>query len=323
MILQNSLGLTFDFLENGSVKSIEVDPIRIGLRPTTPFSKSGTNIFLRKRANPIEYTALIGPESNSLFSIEDDGFIAKGCWNGIDYLCCLRLSKKSLSWQWSIEIKNNSRNGVELDVIYLQDAGLKPINAGLINEYYVSQYLERLILEDKNYGSVVCCRQNMREKGGNPWLMMACKNGAISASTDGMQFYGTSYRESAIPEGLLAEKLGGEYAGESSVIALQENPFGLAVGETHRSIFVTTYQPDHPLATSAEDLSRIPSLMLELDGEIPSSSKRDWFTPAKNLFNTSPFFPVDNLNGKDLVEFFGKEKYHVEKDNGQLLSFFN
>jgi len=35
------------------------------------------------------------------------------------------------------------------DLIYVQDAGLKPVTNGLINEYYVSQYLERRILEDK------------------------------------------------------------------------------------------------------------------------------------------------------------------------------
>ena len=90
----------------------------------------------------------------------------------------LQLSNNSLSWQWSVEIKNTSGDPVELDLIYVQDVGLKPVNAGLINEYYVSQYLERSILEDKKYGAVICCRQNMKESTGNPWLMMACKNGS-------------------------------------------------------------------------------------------------------------------------------------------------
>ena len=71
----------------------------------------------------------------------------------------------------------------------------------------------------------------MKESAGNPWLMMACKNSAIAASVDGMQFYGKTFRETGIPEGLLADNLGGEYAGESSVLALQEKPFKLAAGE--------------------------------------------------------------------------------------------
>jgi 1,2-beta-oligoglucan phosphorylase len=145
-----------------------------------------------------------------------------------------------LSWQWSVEIKNKSKKEVELDLIYVQDVGLKTISDGLVNEYYVSQYLERLILEDKSYGSVICCRQNMKESDVHPWLMMACKNGAVAASTDGMQFYGKTFRETGIPEGLINDTLGGEYAGESSVVALQEKPFKLGSNKVHRTDFVAT-----------------------------------------------------------------------------------
>ncbi len=322
MIIKNALGLSFSFLDNGSVKSIEVDPIRISLRATTSFSRFGTTIFLRKKTTPYEYTTIIGPESNSIFRIDENGLEAKGSWAGLDYGCSLQLSKKSLSWQWSINIKNRSDQDVEFDLIYVQDAGLKPLNSGLINEYYVSQYLERLILEDTKHGSVICCRQNMKESVGNPWLMLACKNGGIAASVDGMQFYGKTFRKTGIPEGLLAERLGGEYAGESSVLALQEKPFKLATGKIHNSIFVATYLPDHPLATSANDLNLLTNLMLEFNDEIPSTFKQNWINPVKNLFSTSHFLPVDDLNDEELDQFFGKEKRHLEKEKSQLLSFF-
>lgn len=139
---------------------------------------------------------------------------------------------------------------VKLDLVYVQDVGLKPITSDMVNEYYVSQYIERLILNHNTYGSVVCCRQNTRESTGNPWLMLACRNKAASASTDGMQFLGKTFRQTGIPEGLLAKKLGGEYAGESSIVALQENPFILNEGEVHQSAFVAAYLPDHPGATT-------------------------------------------------------------------------
>ena len=323
MIIRNPLGLSFDFLDNGSIKSIEVDPIRISLSSTTAFSIPGTNIFLRKRTKSYDFTALTGPESNSFFSIVENGFMAKGSWAGLDYLCFLQLSKKSLSWQWNIEIKNTTNEDLELDLIYVQDAGLKTITDELINEYYVSQYIERLILNDKNYGSVICCRQNMKESLGHPWLMIACKNEAISASVDGMQFYGAKFRETRIPEGLLTESLGGEYAGESSVLALQQKAFKMAAGEIHNSVFVATYLPDHPQATSVDDLKRLPDLMLEFKDEMPAISKKDWITPIKNLFNTSPFLSVDDLNDEELNLYFGEERRHCEQENGQLLSFFS
>jgi cellobiose phosphorylase len=323
MSLKNSLGLSFEFLHNGSLKSIEVHPIRISLKAGTPFSKPGTNLYLRKRKKPFEFTALLGSESDSLFKMAGDAFIARGSWAGLDYICGLQLSEKSLSWRWSVDIKNLSDNPVELDLIYVQDAGLKPVNAGLINEYYVAQYLERRILEDKVFGAVACCRQNMRESTGHPWFMMACKNTAMAGGVDGMQFYGKTYRETGIPEGLLADNLGGDYAGESLVFALQEKPFSLAAGGVHHSVFVGTYLPDHPQATSEDDLNRLPSLMLECNDETPSPHANDLIPPARNLFNTTPFLPVDDLNDAELNRFFGKERRHCENENGRLLSFFS
>src|ERR1019366_964297 len=101
LTLKNSLGLACEFLANGSLKSIQVDPIRINLKPATLFSRPGTNLYLRKRSKPFEFTALLGPESNSRFKLTDDAFVARGSWAGLDYTCMLQLSKKSLSWQWS------------------------------------------------------------------------------------------------------------------------------------------------------------------------------------------------------------------------------
>jgi cellobiose phosphorylase len=320
--IKNSHGLSFDFLENGSVQRIEAGQVRISLKPSTPFSKSGANLYLRKRSNPVEYTALIGPGSNSSFIVNEDSFIAKGGWAGLDYTCTLQISMKSLSWQWLVDITNTSGEAVELELFYVQDVGLKQISDGLVNEYYVSQYLERRILEDKDHGSVICCRQNMKEPSGYPWLMVASKNSAVAASTDGMQFYGKTCRETGIPEGLLTAQLGGEYAGESSIIALQEKSFILSKGEDHHSVFFATCLPDHPQATSNEDLDTLKGLLLEFGIEAPLTMEDESITPVRNLFSTAAFFPVEDLDDEELTQFFGNERRHCEEENGQLLSFF-
>ncbi len=322
MIIKNSLGLSIEFLENGSIRSIEAHPIRISLKPATLFSRSGANLFLRKRSGNIEYKALLGPESKSRFIVHGNCYHAKGSWDGIDYQVALRLSENSMSWQFVIDITGHSAQEEELDLICVQDVGLKQATDGLVNEYYVSQYLERRILEDENHGSVVCCRQNMKEATGHPWLMAVCKNGAKSASTDGMQFYGKTCRATGIPEGLIADGLGGEYAGESSVIALQEVPLRLGAGGHHRSVFMFTYIPDHPLATSSDDLKRLPGLISEFSDAFTAPVTDQWLNPVINLFNNSSFLPVDDLDEDELTRFFGNDRRHCERDGDRLLSFF-
>jgi cellobiose phosphorylase len=329
MKIQNTPGLSIEFLDNGSVKSIEVAPIRINLKASSPYSKPGTNIYLRKRGSKIDYYALTGPDSDSKFQVMENQFTASGEWSGIQYSCGLRLAANNFSWRWSIELHNTSGNEVELDLIYLQDVGLKPVNAGLLNEYYVSQYLERIILEDEKYGAVACCRQNMKESTGYPWLMLACTNGAIAGSTDGMQFYGKSYRESGIPEGLLANTLACNYAGESPVLTLQEKPFILANGEVHQTEFIAIYLPDHPKATSSEDLKKLAEIEELFQSSNPTvlQSNSPTVLPSSSspcpLFSSSPFLPVSDLTEADLNSFFGTERRHAEEVNGRLLSFFS
>jgi len=263
MKISNRAGLTVEFLENGAVSCIYTDTVMISLRRATVFTGAYAGVWLRKRGAVIEHRALTGPGSDSLFRVEKESYIAAGNWNGIGYICSLSLSEKTLSWEWKIELQNNSGSEVELDLVCLQDAGLKACSQGLVNEYYVSQYTERRILDDPDAGKVVCCRQNMKESGGWPWLMMASLGRASSACTDGMQFYGKSHRATGIPEGLLAGNLGGEYAGESSVVALQEEPFVLPAGGTRRVRFVTTFLYNHPPATSEADLDRLRGLAME------------------------------------------------------------
>ena len=80
--IKNTLGLSIDFLENGLIKSISANDLRISLKPASMFSDAGANIFLRKiDKNTISYKPLLGPNSKSEFFIENNRFLAKGIWN--------------------------------------------------------------------------------------------------------------------------------------------------------------------------------------------------------------------------------------------------
>ncbi|HNY01483.1 MAG TPA: hypothetical protein PKG48_02785 [Bacteroidales bacterium] len=322
MIISNSQGLRVEFMENGAVKSITAGPVRISMKEATPFSRYGPNLYLRKRTDPFGFTPLLGPGSSGRFSVSGHLFASIGTWEGLEYKVILELSTRETAWQWRVTVVNRTELPVELDLFCIQDAGLKPVTEGSINEYYVSQYLEKRILHDNGHGAVICCRQNMQGPTGHPWLMMASAGRTVAASADGMQWYGKSYRETGKPEGLFHDVLSGEYAGESTVLALQEMPFVLAPGESHDFAFAGLFLPDHPEATSEADLGRVPGLMAafdRVDGQAPADTPRE---PVRSLFDAATFLPVDDLDDADLTHFFGPERRHVEYQDNRLLSFF-
>lgn len=355
MNIRNEAGLNAEILENGAVGCIEASPVRISLRRASALSGTFANVWLRRRGRNLLFRPLTGPGSESRFSLDGGSYIAEGNWDGIGYVCRLRLSEKSLSWEWSISLVNGSSSETELDLVCLQDAGLKTASEGTVNEYYVSQYTERRVLDDPLHGKVVFCRQNMKESGGHPWMMMASLGRASSACTDGMQFYGKSYRSTGIPEGLLAERLGGEYAGESSLVALQEEPFSLQPGETRTVRFAGTFLHNHPPATSEADLDRIRGLVQEfshdhispdhlnrrgavevIDTEVgeaghtlktrdntPGKEKQEGFVShGPDLFSMPVLLQSDELGEGGLEALFPGERRHAETEGGRLLSFF-
>jgi 1,2-beta-oligoglucan phosphorylase len=322
MIVKNPPGLVFAFSDAGALRSIEVDPIRISLRSPSAFSRSAANLYLRKRGSQLASTPLLGAESPSRFRATAGVFEASGSWAGLDYDCMLQPAPSQLSWQWQVRVESRLDHAVELDLIYVQDVGLKTISSGPTNEYYVSQYLERRVLEDPRHGCVVCCRQNMKESNGNPWLMLACTSRTVAASTDGLQFYGRTFRSTGEPEALRADKLAGELCAESSIVAIQEQPFILGPREAHTSAFVAMYLPDHPQATTEQDLRRLPDLVRGFADVATPAADGAFSVPAKNRFLGARPLPAEDLSQAELAELFGSERRHAEEKDGRLLSFF-
>jgi len=320
MNVTNPPGLTFAFSDGGALRSIEVGAIRVSL--TSPAaSRAGANLYLRKRGREPAYTPILGAESPSRFCVTDGGFAARGRWLGLDYECVLETAQAHPSWRWQLRVQSQLAHAVELDLVYVQDIGLKTAGPGLVNEYYVSQYLERRVFEDPRYGKVVCCRQNMIEDGGHPWVMIASANRAIAASTDGSQLYGGLFRSTGEIDALRADELGGELAGESSVVAIQERPFTLAAGASHASAFVATYLPDHPQASSEADTLRLPDLMRSFP-DAPPPAASAFRAPSTQRFDRVRPLPAEDLDPGELTEMFGGERRHSEEAGGQLLSFF-
>jgi cellobiose phosphorylase len=322
MRIENNSGLRVDLLPTGSIKSIEADPIRISMMPANAYSRNGANLYLRLHSDSIQFIPLLGPQSLSEFCVTNAGFFFKGIYHDLYYKGIFRLSETGTSWNVAVEVENTSTADVKADLVYLQDVGLKQATAGLVNEYYVSQYVERRIFADVLFGKVVVCRQNMKEPTGNPWLMIACSNGADSACTDGMVFYGKSFRETSIPEALNVETLLGEYAGESSLVALQSKPANLKPGQGQIFSFSALFMHNHSEASSGADLSLLSGLFASFREQVALPENSTWFRPERNLFNMSPFLLAETLSETELKSFFEPDWRHIEKNEDSILSFF-
>lgn len=320
--IENEAGLVVHFLRDGRVKSIETKQIRLSLKQADILTDTGCQLYLRKRSDEIKSIALTGGDSGGLFRIHEGGYHAGTEWENLNIETYLELSQTDTAYRWRIEIKNSGSLPVDLDVVYRQDVGLKTKHDGLVNEYYVSQYLERRILNHKEHGAVVCCRQNMLESTGNPWLLLGSKHFAGSGSTDGMQFYGKIYRETGQAEALKVEVLGGDFAGESSVVALQEEPFRLQPGETKEVVFYGIFMSDHPGATSEQDLNILDYQEGIWNSFIKEASHDAVWNLTTDTIERIPFFPADTLSESEITSLFGSDRRHSEYSNGELLSFF-
>jgi len=134
MKISNSHGLSAGFLKSGLVESIDTEQVMISLRKASVYSGASANLWLRKRGGQIKYRPLMGPGSHTRFRAGKNIFRVIGSWDGLDYECLLQLSEKSLSWKWSVDILNNSDEDLVLDLIYVQDVGLKAAGSGTVNE---------------------------------------------------------------------------------------------------------------------------------------------------------------------------------------------
>ena len=120
----------------------------------------------------------------------------------------------------------------------------------------------------------------------------------------------------------MAEFLGGNCAGESSVVALQEKPFVLKAGANHSTVFGAVYKSDHSSASSTHDLSSLNELFKEFESENQPRGFEKSRVPTKNIFDHAPFLEVQDLTDSEINQYFGQEKRFAEMEHGQLLSFF-
>lgn len=321
MEISNNKGLKINFLPNGSVGSITHGTLRINLRNGNIHEASGTGLFLRMRENLTHPVPLTGPMARGTFGIADNKFYFRSEVENVKCLTELKLSTDETAWMWTLMLSNTGHKPIEVDAVCIQDIGLRQ-GSGQVNEYYVSQYTERRLFDIEPYGKVGVCRQNLGEASGNPWLLMVSPEGAVAGATDGAQIFGPENRNGNIPPGLFHPFLGGEYAGESSLLALQSRAYTLNPGAGVVLRFLFLFAANHPEPSSVEDLELIRPVLGSFEAFNPMPYLPWKQSPRVSSFNPPNYFISQDLSEAEITDFFGEARGHAEYAGQRLLSFF-
>ena len=163
-------------------------------------------------------------------------------------------------------------------------------------------------------------RQNLSQGGTYPWVAHGCLEGAAGFATDFRQVMGPAYRDADqfnSPFGTSLPSTRLQF--ETACAALQSKAATLAPGAAASWTFFGFYEPDHPAASSDADLSLV---------EVVERASTDWAPrevalslPTRSLLHDAPSAVADALDEKAIRARY-RRRTHVERVEGQLLSFF-
>ena len=147
--LRNAAGLAIELLENGSIHAIRHGDILVNQVLGSPLEGSLGNLYLRRRTRGgIMSVALLGPASASRFRASTDGAAWEGSFDGLDYVCTLRLAAAKATWFRTVDLSNATDRRLSVDAVLAQDLGIADEAAVRTSELYTSQYIDHRALED-------------------------------------------------------------------------------------------------------------------------------------------------------------------------------
>lgn len=305
----------YSFLPTGDIFEFMQDEVLINQFQGNPVDGSVNNIYLRVHtADGINSYPLLGITSRSKLSYNHERLVYEGSVQDIDYRVTFTPAADGL-WFWHILL---SGNGETVDVIYGQDIGVADKGGVLSNELYMSQYLDHSIWEGPN-GYAVCSRQNQPQGSAHPYLQQGVLNTrAVAYSTDGMQFFGLTYKEKHIPQVLHSGLPSQNYQFELSYTGLQTEVMQLT--EPHEFAFYGLFRESHPAAvTSLEFGSQLQAAYASIDWTINTPLEEGEAVTLHSGFG-SPY--VSGKWSQEEIDTLYPERKLEEYQDGQLLSFF-
>lgn len=274
---------------------------------------SVNNIYLRIfKDGKANVYPLLGSSSQSALTYAPNALIYRGTAENIQYE--VKFQPVNNIWFWNVALEGSAETA---DLIYGQDIGIGEAGGVYTNELYISQYLGHSVFHSEN-GYVICSRQNMQAAGCFPYIQQGVLGArAEHFSTDALQFFGLSFKETNIPEALSKDLADQNLQYECAYTALQTEKF--TIDGKKEVTFYGNFQENHPEAVTEieyhEELLNAYNTMK--DAVISAVSVKP--VQKKDEFGStyaSPSFTEDEIN-----RYF-PERNLEEKENGSLYSFF-
>ncbi len=327
--LVNAAGLSLQLNPDGGVRRIQFRDDVVNLFMGNGMEPGPTNVWLRlHRANGVEAVPLLGPQSPLRARASrgsSGGFQSRGEWQGMGIALRLVLGEQEAAWCWQVRLENRSSQERTVDLLYGQDLALASPGAVRLNEHYVSHYIDFSPMEHARCGWVVAARQNLEQGGRHPWAVVGSLRRATGFATDGLQLFGLAQRLGGMPagvrDGLPTQRLQHEHA----MAAVQDEAVTLTPGAVWAGGFFVALEPDHPRATSTEDLAAVDAALSWAGSlERPSASRagRGGRSVDSTLFSMAPLLECRDLDEAELRRLFRSSWRHEERDGAGLLSFF-
>ena len=321
----NSAGVSISLLPSGAIFAIEHTEgsrrIMINQSLASPIASGMGRLYLRLGGTAPTIVPVIGSEAGLRVGASDDRFVWEGENSGARHRVTLWLHARSNLWLWRLDVVNSGDSELPCDAVFIQDLGLGDQGFLMNNEAYASQYLDHHIARHPSINYVLMSRQNLSQGGTYPWTAHGCLQGAAGFATDFRQLMGPAYRDadqfsSPYGTGLLSNRL----QFETACAALQSKAVTLAPGAATSWTFFGFFTSDHPAASTDADLKLIDNV---------KSASEDWAPrevalslPTHSLLHDAPSAVADSLDEKATGALY-RRRMHVERVEGQLLSFFS
>ncbi|MET4696800.1 GH36-type glycosyl hydrolase domain-containing protein [Endozoicomonas lisbonensis] len=315
--------LTLSYDERNVLKTIMAGPVMLGQHETPEFEQAVSNVYLRvKSGEAISVTPLVffGPETETFRT--NAGEVVWQTTNDLFRARVIATLAKDQSIAFvTADVENLSGEAMTFDVIFGQDVALADAGAVKTNEAYASQYLDHEVFQLEGAGYTVCSRQNLPGSTGNPCSQVGSLSEVVAFSTDGIQFFGKSYKVTNQPEAVFQPTLANvKYQYEMGYIALQSADVVLAAGAKHSTVFYVEVQP-HMADSNVAEARPV--------AEIAAAYVAPGFDKAIEI--AKPEFPLsgesvlvgEELTAEEVTGFFGEERRFAEEKDGKLLSFFH